>query len=624
MAMTATSMVSETDPKDSFPLMPDSKCSGGAYYYVPGTSHGAESWTPSHTKHHGNSLHSFHPYRQPPCFQEIHTFDSQLGRPDHDNQSEVPDSKTDDVFLKYMDGLSPTSCRYVVHYKEAVRERQRMRLFTTYWELEETNRLAHSPYVSPSLSRHRHSRQHPGQPHASGSAPQPSHLFPPANVSINRDRHDAHSQHWYFDPSTNPYAGVAMMPTPSPWRILSRPQVQIPERLFSYGQLPANHQFYEQFSSWNAGIQTPGDDIPLLPPFPPSHDELTLDTPYPSSNPTHDPFNLEVPMYTSPPDVTDPVPAPNVPSHIVFELLRYPPPYLNAFVSEFTKPVLSEGGDTLLPPDVEDEPRREPMADTPTPKEGRKGKCGAKHVARPHLLYDEKNKVHGHIVKYAKREITKHALNVSLLLDEVDRVMLIKEKLKQAAIKFMDAHGAEWALYNSGTLYMTLSELCKSIMQTCRKYACNLALDGFGLRLSIWSEGSELEHQQTTIAYLLDDEIFPPNFVMGQGTDGQRHFLENQVVLNVILDTVRELKLIQYLENLDSLACVAAVAVRCALGRIRDRISPNINDVEFSVAAFKDLYAKLLNLIKEVIMKCPVLKKRWENYKRLIKARLTQ
>jgi hypothetical protein len=40
-----------------------------------------------------------------------------------------------------MDGLSPTSCRYAIHYKEAVRERQRMRLFMTYWELEETNRL---------------------------------------------------------------------------------------------------------------------------------------------------------------------------------------------------------------------------------------------------------------------------------------------------------------------------------------------------------------------------------------------------------------------------------------------------------------------------------------------------
>ncbi|KAG3230044.1 hypothetical protein P692DRAFT_20703264, partial [Suillus brevipes Sb2] len=47
----------------------------------------------------------------------------------------------DEVFLRHMDGLSPTTCRFVVHYKEAVRERQRMRLFTTYWELEETNRL---------------------------------------------------------------------------------------------------------------------------------------------------------------------------------------------------------------------------------------------------------------------------------------------------------------------------------------------------------------------------------------------------------------------------------------------------------------------------------------------------
>lgn len=40
-----------------------------------------------------------------------------------------------------MDGLSPTSCRYIVHYKEVVRECQHMRLFMTYWELKDTNRL---------------------------------------------------------------------------------------------------------------------------------------------------------------------------------------------------------------------------------------------------------------------------------------------------------------------------------------------------------------------------------------------------------------------------------------------------------------------------------------------------
>ncbi|KAG2096662.1 hypothetical protein BD769DRAFT_1394632 [Suillus cothurnatus] len=99
----ATSMVSETDsdPEDSFPLTPDSKCSGGAYYHL-NTPSKAELWTPSHL---------------------TVTIDQKLQT------------------ARHMDGLSPKSCRYVVHYKEAVRERQCMRLFMTYWELEETNRL---------------------------------------------------------------------------------------------------------------------------------------------------------------------------------------------------------------------------------------------------------------------------------------------------------------------------------------------------------------------------------------------------------------------------------------------------------------------------------------------------
>lgn len=135
----ATSTISETDTESSFPWTPDSKCSGIAHYNALGMSSGAQ---PSRTKQsNGNHNHIYHPYRQPPCFQEIHTFSGQIGRPDHDNLLGAPDSKMDDVFFRHMDGLSPASCRHVVHYKEAVRERQRMRLFTTYWELEETTRL---------------------------------------------------------------------------------------------------------------------------------------------------------------------------------------------------------------------------------------------------------------------------------------------------------------------------------------------------------------------------------------------------------------------------------------------------------------------------------------------------
>ncbi|KAG1902411.1 uncharacterized protein F5891DRAFT_1186521 [Suillus fuscotomentosus] len=158
-------------------------------------------------------------------------------------------------------------------------------------------------------------------------------------------------------------------------------------------------------------------------------------------------------------------------------------------------------------------------------------------------------------------------------------------------------------------------------MQCCRKHASNLVVDGFNLRLSIWSEASKREHQETIIAYLLDDQIFPPNFVMKLGTDGLWHFLENEVVLNVILETVQELDLFRILDNLNSLACAAAAAVCFGLERVRGRVSP---DVEFLGAAFKDLYMRLMDYIKETIKKCPILWKRWEDYKRAIMARLDQ
>ncbi|KAG2086689.1 hypothetical protein BD769DRAFT_1681102 [Suillus cothurnatus] len=136
-------MVSETDPEDGFPFTPDSNCSDSAYYHIAGTSPGSESSRAKRPNHSENHRHSFHPYRSPPCFQDAHTFDNLVGRPasDSNNQSQASDNNTDEIFLRHMDGLSPASCRFIVHYKEAVRERQRMRLFTTYWELEETNRL---------------------------------------------------------------------------------------------------------------------------------------------------------------------------------------------------------------------------------------------------------------------------------------------------------------------------------------------------------------------------------------------------------------------------------------------------------------------------------------------------
>ncbi|KAG1838761.1 hypothetical protein C8R48DRAFT_782313 [Suillus tomentosus] len=132
----AESATSETDDDSVFPWTPDSKHSGGVR--CSHTSAMAASPTPSRTsvQHHKN--HQYHPYRRPPSFQESHTFDFQLGRSDIDDST--TSGKFDDKFLKHLDALGPQMFGLVVHLQEAVRERQRMRLFTTYWEVEENSR----------------------------------------------------------------------------------------------------------------------------------------------------------------------------------------------------------------------------------------------------------------------------------------------------------------------------------------------------------------------------------------------------------------------------------------------------------------------------------------------------
>ncbi|KAG1867563.1 hypothetical protein C8R48DRAFT_772051 [Suillus tomentosus] len=473
-----------------------------------------------------------------------------------------------------------------------------------------------------------HGHWNGGQPHASGSTHQ-SHYdhIPPANVSISRD--DASDFQDEYDASTNPYVDMqTLMSLPSPWQIPSQPQVQIPLQLFGYGQLPlpVNHQLQGSF-------MTP------LSPLPPSHDMFAFDVSYPPSNAMHD---GQVPQAHD--DTTNTEPTPIVPSqaHISF---APPEPYLAEFIPDFTHPFLSNDRSVLLPPHEEDESLRQTIKDVSLPPtqdlgvsraspeddsnfrfyrgpNNRRGRKRKRTVKGPHLVFDDTNSNHQRIVKSATREITKNALNNAALTDEADRVALVNMKLEEAAKKVLGTeHGKEWASQNSGTLYMILSEPCKKIMKTCKRRAFELVLDGFQLRLSIWSTDSELEHQETVLADFLDDSVFPPDFLMGFGTDNQRHFLENSVVLNVILDTVRELNLIQYLDDLDSLACLAAVAVRCALERVRHGVSA---DVEFSGAAFKDLYMKLMTYIEETIKTCPELRERWESYKNCIKNRLAQ
>ncbi|KAG2106887.1 hypothetical protein BD769DRAFT_1393065 [Suillus cothurnatus] len=73
-------------------------------------------------------------------------FNHSCSRPqaNHDNQLGSPNIKTNDsdVFLRCLDGLTGlvSGCK-LVHYKETIHGHKCPCLFTTYWELEETNRL---------------------------------------------------------------------------------------------------------------------------------------------------------------------------------------------------------------------------------------------------------------------------------------------------------------------------------------------------------------------------------------------------------------------------------------------------------------------------------------------------
>ncbi|KAG2107619.1 uncharacterized protein F5147DRAFT_774066 [Suillus discolor] len=397
------------------------------------------------------------------------------------------------------------------------------------------NAYLDSVLLQPSLSQPMYyGHQLDGQAQASGSTSHQTHLLPHTNVPIDYDVN-------LYDPSTNPYAAVAVVPMP--WYIPSYPQVQIPPHLLGYDQQPANHQLYGNIDP-PVFMCPPGDQVPEI------HDV-----------------------------VADVDPTPTAHSHIMSVQPRYPSSNISTFLPEFKLPTLSMDGDVLLPPGVEDEGSREPVpnvflpsdvkdksfeepiagAENPEddlmfrhywgPSDRRGRKRAVKCSTQPDLLFDDKNKLHQRIVKSAKREIMKHALNSAALMEEGDRVTLVDKKLEQAAKNIIgEKQGIAWVSRNSGSLYMMLSEPCKNIMQMCRKHASNLVLDGFDLRLSIWSEASENTHQEAILAELLDNQVFPPRFLMALGADNEWHFLENKVVLNIILDTVRELDLLWYLE----------------------------------------------------------------------------
>ncbi|KAG1738048.1 hypothetical protein EDD22DRAFT_959589 [Suillus occidentalis] len=129
---------SGSDAEDILPATPDSKHSYR-------TSRVAAPPRGLPTLRHCRKPHNLgsHPYLQPSSsFEEEHLGHKILGGPVNDDESSEPLSlKAQDAYLRQIEQLTPDSFRCAVHYKEAVRERKRMRMFTAAWEIEEVKRL---------------------------------------------------------------------------------------------------------------------------------------------------------------------------------------------------------------------------------------------------------------------------------------------------------------------------------------------------------------------------------------------------------------------------------------------------------------------------------------------------
>ncbi|KAG2109361.1 uncharacterized protein F5147DRAFT_798592 [Suillus discolor] len=122
--------------EDILPLTPDSKHS-----YRMGCAHILPRRSPTLSRFQRPRNRGSHPYCRPsPSLEEEYLGSKLLGRPSNsDDPSESMSLR--DAYTRQIEQLSPDSFHYAVHYKEAVCERKRMRLFTVAWELEETKRL---------------------------------------------------------------------------------------------------------------------------------------------------------------------------------------------------------------------------------------------------------------------------------------------------------------------------------------------------------------------------------------------------------------------------------------------------------------------------------------------------
>jgi hypothetical protein len=104
-------------------------------------------------------------------------------------------------------------------------------------------------------------------------------------------------------------------------------------------------------------------------------------------------------------------------------------------------------------------------------------------------------------------------------------------------------------------------------MTTTRKHASYLVPRGFSLRLPLSSSDSEPKHQKRAVKNLIKEPPFPPKYLYEKH---RLNLFENEVICDVVQNTITELGYAPYVTELNGIFCAAAVAVHCIMLGLKD------------------------------------------------------
>ncbi|KAG1886958.1 hypothetical protein F4604DRAFT_1675029 [Suillus subluteus] len=231
--------------------------------------------------------------------------------------------------------------------------------------------------------------------------------------------------------------------------------------------------------------------------------------------------------------------------------------------------------------------------------------------------YDESHPIHKGIVQMALDIVIHSVVNGNPFLSEEAQKQQVRSALSTAANSFVDADLAQrWTSDNKSALYKILLAPSTNIMTVSRKHAYYLVPRGYGLHLPLSSVKSEPRHQKRTVKNLIKEPPFPPKYLYEM--HGSNPF-ENQVIRDIVQNTIIELGYGPYVTQLDGMYCTATVTVHCIMLGLKDGGNDN---VKFSVKVFQPMHAKLMKYIEDHINTNKERSDWWEHYKLLMQRRL--